>query len=569
MMDPSALGRAALLGTGSGAFPDVPLTGTAADDLVVRRRDEPIERRILLAAGARSWLRRAGRPTLDAAAPPPGRSPAERRPAVSPSVARRIDDFFRGGRTALLPEALALLNERGLRLPHADLPRALARCPKLLRPQMAAVVGERGAWLAARNRSWRWVLDHVPAPEPDDSTDPGPDVDALRRSFDTGRLDDRVLAMCRLREVDPAGARELLRAAWSGENANDRGLLLSALSVGLGPDDHALLVAAASDRIARVRAEARDLLGRLPGSDLNRRFEARARTLLEIAEDTPAAPLPRGFLASLLRGPSPVGGPRLRLKVTIPRDLPPDWSEDGVRDEIKPGIGPQISRAVQVLSRVAPSVWAGDRMPADVVPLFGPDDWPLLLAVGRSVVSRRDQAWAAPLWDQLRLLSVGEPDPYVRSTPVPRDLVALMPRADLAMRLEPLLREGIAGSSGEWLPFLEAWPGSWPEDLAGLWLDGLRARIERGTPRGIDDDGLVAWQRSVAIGACKLPVSVLERVPSLPRPVGSASAMRTWTRLIETFNDHLSARIDLQRDLDGLPAAPLDPLAPPDDGDSP
>jgi hypothetical protein len=114
-VDPRALGRAALLGTGSGVA-SVPLTGTPADALVAQRADEPIERRILLAAGARSWLRLAGRITEDAPESPLVAG-EETRPACSDTVARRVDHFHSPARAPLLLEALQLIDERGLRLP--------------------------------------------------------------------------------------------------------------------------------------------------------------------------------------------------------------------------------------------------------------------------------------------------------------------------------------------------------------------------------------------------------------------------------------------------------------------
>jgi len=548
-VDPRALGRAALLGTAGGG--DVPLTGTPADGLLEARAGEPVERRVLLAAGARSWLRRAGRVAEDA---PEAPSPAadETRPACSASVARRVEDFFLPGRAPLLPEALALLDDRGLRLPFEALPAALTRCQKAHRAALAAVVGERGRWLASHNRAWRWVLTHERAAAPGAEVD----VDALRRTFDEGRLDDRVIALCRLREVDPEGARELLEATWAGERAHDRALLLQAIAVSLSLADEPLLERSRVGSTKRLRAEAIELLGALEGSAYNARMAERARGILRITSGAAKKP---GFLAGLLGRPAPPS-----LDIVLPAELPADWAADGVRDEVKPGFGRKASWAYQVLKQVPPSAWAGDAEPAAVVRLFGAEDWTLVLGVSAAAAERADPHWSPVLWDVWRTLPTGDQAREGYAFGILAALVKVMPPDARAERVRPLLREGVRGTSAAWQPLLEVWEGAWPEDVAAQWLAGLRAAIGRigSTPTATEGD--LAWQRSLPSGARKLPLSLLGgRVPELP-PVGTEglrSNRRAWQTAIDTFHDHVAARIDFVRDLDGLPPAPL--------GDSP
>ncbi len=542
--DPRALGRLALLGTsGGGALPP---TGTPVDGLLASRADEPLERRILLAAGARSWFRRAGRVPEDAPEPPPA-APDEVSPACSASVARRVEDFFLPGRAPLLPEALSLLHARGLRLPFGALPGALTRCQKAHRPLLAAVVGERGRWLAARNRSWRWVLEHEGAPAPAGDVD----VEALRRTFEEGRLDDRVIALCRLREVDPAGGRELLEATWDTERSGDRGLLIQAIAVSLSRDDEPFLELRRTGSTKRLRTEAIELLAKLPGSAWSARMAARARGILRVGKGAAK----RGFLAGLL---GRTAGPT--LEIHLPEELPGDWAEDGVRDEIKPGFGRKASWAYQVLRRTPPSAWAGDADPAAIVDLFAAEDWPLLLGASAAAVEREDPRWAPVLWDAWRTMPPGDQAREGYAFGILGDLVRVMPPDARGARIRPLLAAGVAGKSGAWEPLLAAWDGAWPEDVARLWLDGVREAIGRigSTPTATESD--LAWQRSVAAGARKLPLSLLgDRVPAMP-PVGTEglrSNRRAWQSAIDTFHDHVAARIDFARDLDGLPPAPL------------
>lgn len=151
----SPLARAALVGTARGG--DLPLPA----ELPLEGRTP--ERRLLLAAGARS-VRAAAGPTPARIAQVPPVAPAETLPACSPSAARLLAPLLRGLDADLLPEALARL--AGRRLPHGLLPLALG-VDEDLQEAVRPLLGTRGPWLAAFNPEWRWVLaPPAPAPEP-------------------------------------------------------------------------------------------------------------------------------------------------------------------------------------------------------------------------------------------------------------------------------------------------------------------------------------------------------------------------------------------------------------------
>lgn len=70
------------------------------------------------------------------------------------------------------------------------------------------------------------------------------------------------------RRLDPSGARSLIEAAWSGEQAEGRFRLLKAFQVGLNLEDTPFLESLGTDRAPKVRNLAQRLLSRLgrPGS---------------------------------------------------------------------------------------------------------------------------------------------------------------------------------------------------------------------------------------------------------------------------------------------------------------
>ena len=156
--------------------------------------------------------------------------------------------------------------------------------PAAVRRAIAAAVGERGAWLAARNPEWRWLA--TPDDVRETSSEALAEVLTLRRS-------------------DPSAGRALVEETWETDGAQARAAGVALLAEGLGPDDEALLERCLDDRAKSVREEAARLLDRLPGSARAARMADRLRPLLTVT-----------------------GTLRKRLEVGLPDD--PDAS--GVRD---------------------------------------------------------------------------------------------------------------------------------------------------------------------------------------------------------------------------------------------
>ncbi|MFM6851758.1 MAG: DUF5691 domain-containing protein, partial [Terrabacter sp.] len=218
------VGNAALLGTARRAVPDLPDLGPAG----VRRRQDPgaREEALLDAAALGGAALRAGR-RLDHAEPP-GAAPDDTRP-VAPRRAVQLLELVltqppagAAQRLGLLVHWLRAADDAGCRVPPAVLPLLLgmATASRELRRPTAAVLGERGRWLAALREEWGWVAEA--------STGAGARtasrVSGAVPAADWARLPstDRVAVLASVRAVDAAGGRALVESTWATDSARDR-----------------------------------------------------------------------------------------------------------------------------------------------------------------------------------------------------------------------------------------------------------------------------------------------------------------------------------------------------------
>ena len=183
---------------------------------------------------------------------------------------------FAGADSELLAELLTAASEAGYLAPAPLLPGLLDAAVRTtaLRPAVAAVLGARGRWLAAYRPDWQRVADEA---LPGRARRPA----GIPRSGGRGAGGNGTPTSSRLRDGDPRAARELLAAGWAREIGAERPAMLAVLARGLSPDDEEFLEAALDDRVEAVRATARRLLSRLPGSAFNRRATERAAAVLD------------------------------------------------------------------------------------------------------------------------------------------------------------------------------------------------------------------------------------------------------------------------------------------------
>ncbi len=150
-----------------------PLKITAdAPELVRTLESDNAEHRLLMSAAVMSIYRRAGyRPTtLMIPAVPP--APAETRPVCSERAVLHLRGLLEriSAYNPLLIEWLGIIGSKGKRVHHPYLPAlldwaAMNRKNKVIVTHIAAVMGERGRWLAEQNSRWAFLLEALSMPD--------------------------------------------------------------------------------------------------------------------------------------------------------------------------------------------------------------------------------------------------------------------------------------------------------------------------------------------------------------------------------------------------------------------
>jgi hypothetical protein len=271
------LSKLALVGATSEPTSDDP---TAA---AVLRHEGSVERRMLLAAGARAVARAAG--YVPRQLPAPEAPQLDARPNISAKLADAIGEML-DGPDDLIAEALSRVGDRVL--PPRLIPRALAVTDDDLRRALRPHLDARARYVASFEPSFGWILRDEAVP-----------LEELARIFDEGTSEAREEALIAARRVAPAVARDWVERVFGSERADLRATFLSALETGLSDEDEAFLERALEDRGAQVREAARVLLGKLPRSAYVARMIARAD--LEPPKTVGPAEIRDGLLPKLTR----------------------------------------------------------------------------------------------------------------------------------------------------------------------------------------------------------------------------------------------------------------------------
>jgi hypothetical protein len=475
------------------ADPDEP-----GDRLLARTNDLAPERAFLLRLGVHAVRARAGMvPAVGAERPEP--APPDPRPLCSPALAAIVSDLCANKNNAILVEALARMDERGLRLPPPGIP-ALAelREPTLL-PAATKVVGERGRWLARHNPAWRWVVDGV-APA---------SIEERRRVWEEGTPDARLSALRATRLTEPAEARSWIESAWKAEGASVREEMVAALITNLSADDETFLTQALGDRAAGVRAAASRLLARIEASPLAQRARERADAVLHYTAPGTGV---FGALKSRLAGKA-----HGSLVVTPPAAFVREWTDDGIIEKAPAGTGKRAFWLRQILSLVPPTHWE-QRFGAtaeSLVHATSEDEWSNTVLAGWTDAAVRFEArgWANQIW----AARVAREEPQAL--------------AELASIIFPLIDAGEAhettatilasGSPQTWNGILAAVPRPWSRALADAFLKALRrafANAQLGSPEAY------AWRTALDIAAPALPIATLELALALDPPSAETAA---------------------------------------------
>ena len=343
-----------------------------------------------------------------------------------------------------------------------------------LRPVVAAVLGARGRWLAARRPDWQRVADAASARET-----PGA-APADQETWRTGSRAERHAYLAALRERDPGAGRTLLAADWARLSADERPALLAVLARGLSADDEEFLDGVLDDRVAAVHAVARRLLTRLPGSRFSQRAMERAAAVLRVERD----------------------GRQTTLAVSRPADPDPAAVRDGIDARLpSPSIGRGAWLLTQLIAAAPLAGWTAlsGLSPAEIValPVAPPLDAARRLDVHAgwrlAVVGQGNAEWAEAL------LAAGDPDDGEGRPPSawPDDqrLAATLPPASRAARAAALLAGtkltlGPAAANHV-IPEVGGVPMPWPGGLADAVLAVLGAAAPLAVlarlPRGLLD----------------------------------------------------------------------------------
>jgi len=520
-----ALTRAAVAGT-SRETP--PASALPTDGLFESAAGKGSERDLLLRAGTRAVYRAAGR-LAESGIEAPQPAPDETLPACSAKAEELLRRLLVDQRTTILFEALERLRLAGLRLPHVLLPGALNVEHEELRPAVAAVLGERGRWLARLNPEWAWAV--------------GDDGD-LRDVWDEGALKERTSVLRRVRERDPALGREWLSETWRQEKADARSAMLEAFEENLTPEDEPFLESSLGDRSMKVRAVAADLLAPLPGSAYARRNAERADAIIAGYE-----PPSTGLLGRRRPG---------KLMVDLPPVVDEGWKRELPGEASPPRkMGQKAWTVVRTLEVVPPVYWERRfRTTPEELVAAARGEWEAVLLTGwrRAAVRHGEDSWTWPLWRRWHEAPETQHD-LTSTWELPRLLAPLLPHGELGRSLRS------NGMSHELAYTLDALPRPWDEELSLLYLEELRKHVPRTFARNRDVGD--PWLGTPQPAAERMPLSCLDHA-SVPQPDEVLSErtfsdgqvlryeilrLRSWSEKLEKFEETLELRRRLVKEI--------------------
>jgi hypothetical protein len=492
-----ALVEAALVGLGrSGTPPADP--EEPGERLLARTSDLAPERAFLLRLGVHAVRARAGlAPVLGAERPEA--APSDPRPPCSPALAAIVADLCASRNKAILAEALARIDARGLRLPPQVIPALAELRESRLLPAATNVAGERGRWLARYNPAWRWLVDGV-APA---------SLEERQRVWDEGTPDARLSALRAMRLSDPAKARSWIDGAWKAEKASLREEMVAAMVAGLSADDEPLLLQALADRAAGVRASAARLLARIEISPFAVRARERADAVLEYTAPGTGV---FGALKSRLAGKG-----HGSLSASPPAAFAREWADDGLLEKPPAGTGERAFWLRQILSLVPPAHWE-QRFGAtaeSLVNAASKTEWaePVLAAWTDATMRFEARGWADHLWTAR--VAREKPESLAELAAI------IFPLMDATVVHETAVAIVGGASPQAWNGILAAVPRPWSRDLAEAFLKTLM-RAFANTQLGWQE--VSAWRATLEIAAPALPIATLDQVLALDPPPAETPA---------------------------------------------
>lgn len=185
-------------------------------------------------------------------------APDEVKPYCSTAAAKVLNDILNDDNTTLLELWLGLCNDNGkLFLPDV-LPVLLdlGLKHKSIQALVTACSGNRGLWLSKLNPAWDYF-----------TTLPDEEI------WQTGKPEERVALLKKLRATNPDTAREWLMQTWPQEPAAAKVELLKTLYINLSAADLPWLESVQTEKGQKVKDEVLNLLKHIPGSSILKRYE--------------------------------------------------------------------------------------------------------------------------------------------------------------------------------------------------------------------------------------------------------------------------------------------------------
>jgi hypothetical protein len=478
------------------------------------------ERQLLLMAGALAIRQRAGvlplshSGTTDAAGD-------EAWNVAPPRVALLLGELLAGRATDVLPEAFERLQRARLLVPPAMLPAALdaGKHSKAIRPALLEVSGQRGRWLALRNKDWSWAT----APSDDD----------LAANADTiwqeGKQAERLAVLRLVRLSDTACAMAMLESTWQRERATFRAEAIDILGVNLSASDQPFLEAALDDKSEPVRERAGALLVRIPGSQQAREAAVQAAPLI---------------------------GKRLGFQIMV---RPSDGSSDSDR----------AAAMTEAIGRVPPTSWTAQlgKQPGDLVKTIVRDrDWGFAVLDGwtRAAITFSEREWAtalASIWlaappplGMAAKAYAGSYDATINQHLI--GLLQIMPTSDA----ERAVASAISGSFdpvrvAAVLPYL-AHP--WSADLSDRYLRSFRDLADMAFKQDqVNWNAITAWTTSFQTAALAIPAGSIQSAVVLLSQLSEANPRQgadyRWIYWKQTLTTNIKTLQMRQRIIEEIP----------------
>lgn len=496
---------AATIGTDARPIALTALPGPAAEHAAVISSDDPAAG-LLEAAALMSSAARAGQQLPVA---PAGRDAAARdsAPVLRCTAADIISAVLADSadNSALLEQLLGQAAHAGYRANPHLLPALLDTAARdtSLRPAVAAVLGERGRWLAAHRADWSRVGQVAPP-----SSEPAeiPESAGTESVWETGTQAERRAYFTALRRRDPAQARDLLEAAWPKEKGDDREAFVRSLRHQLSADDEPLLERALDDRKGDVRKAAAALLARIPTSAWRRRATERATRLLRVERKA------------------------LRQKLIV--TLPDKWDDAMTRDGLEPSppagyqVGERTWWLIQTIAATPLAVWTTtlSMSPREITALPVDGDFEQDVRIGwrTAAIRQRDSEWARALF---AVRSKPLPDYAVWLSAHDAPLAAVLPPVERFTRLTELLGKDELGHDPAAVD-MQGLPAPWPDAFANAVLRWFTMRsVAKGEP-------VAAWQ-TCRLAGLHLPTGGgTDWAAELDRIADTVAHENPWTRAL-------------------------------------